>query len=282
MTVIYTGEDKRFRPSMTRSEEHGRGGRPREEPLTPDDVRAPTHAERVRTLLAGRGVGALSTMSLDPAGFPYGSHVTYAMEGSSPVFLVSRLAVHTAHLEADPRASLLVVEATEENPLANGRVTLVGECRRVAGDVAGARDAFLAAHPDAAHYVGFADFGFFRLEVAAIRYIGGFGRMSWVELDAFRAAGPDPLAPHAAGILAHMNDDHADALVLYARAFTRAASAEEVAMTGIDRYGLTLSVRTDAGRRPARIAFAAPIATPGDARAALVALVKEARARLGA
>ncbi|MBX3275373.1 MAG: HugZ family protein [Sandaracinaceae bacterium] len=261
-----------------REEEHGRGG-PREEPLTPDDTPAPSHAERARTLAAMRTVGALATISLDPPGFPYGSHVTFAMDGPDPVFLVSRLAVHTKHLDADPRASLLVVEPTDDNPLATGRVTLVGECRRLDDD-ASAREAFLAAHPDAAYYAKFADFGFFRLRVDAVRYIGGFGRMSWVGIDAWRAASPDPLAPHVAGIVAHMNDDHADALVAYARAFTRATGAEEVTMTGIDRYGIELSVRTEGGPRPARVAFEAPIATPAEARATLVALVKAARERL--
>ncbi|MCA9609836.1 MAG: HugZ family protein [Myxococcales bacterium] len=267
---------------MNASDEHGRGGGPREEPLTPPDTATPSHAERARTLLASRRFGTLGTLALDPAGYPYGSFTTYAMEGADPVFLISRLAVHTRHLEADPRASLMVAEATEANPLANGRVTLVGDCRRIEGDAGAAREAFLAAHPDAAYYAGFSDFGFFRLRVDAVRYIGGFGRMSWVDVDGWRAATPDPLAPHAADIIAHMNEDHADALVAYARAFTRATGAEEVVMNAVDRYGFELSVRTDGGPRPARLAFAQPIETPTEARKALVALVKEARAVLAA
>src|SRR5690606_12626919 len=95
------------------------------------DARTPTHAERSRTLAASRTEGALSTLALDPAGHPYGSYVVYAMVGASPVFLISKLAEHTKNLEADPRASLLVVEPEREGEeaLARGRVTLVGECR---------------------------------------------------------------------------------------------------------------------------------------------------------
>lgn len=267
---------------MNVSDEHGRGGGPREEPLTPPDTAAPSHAERARTLLASHRFGTLGTIALDPTGYPYGSFTTYAMEGPDPVFLISRLAAHTKHLEADARASLMVAEASEANPLANGRVTLVGDCRRIEGDPVAAKEAFLARHPDAAYYAGFSDFGFFRLRVEAVRYIGGFGRMSWVDVEAWRASTPDPLAPHAADILAHMNADHADALVAYARAFTRATDAEEVVMNAIDRYGFELSVRTDGGPRPARLAFAKPIETPTDARRALVALVKDARAALAA
>ena len=113
-----------------------------------------------------------------------------------------------------------------------------------------------------------------------IRYIGGYGRMSWVEASAWQQAEVDPIFPHAEGIISHMNDDHADAMVLYARAFTRATGAQDVVMTGIDRYGFEFSVAVDGGRRPARIAFDTPIATAGDARKTLVALLAAARAAL--
>jgi len=259
---------------------HGRGGGPREEPLTPDDTPAPSHAERARTLVASRGIGTLGTLSLDPPGHPYGSFITFAMHGANPVFLVSKLAAHTQHLAKDARASLLVAEEGAIDPLANGRVTLVGACTRMS-DAAEARESYLAAHPSASYYVDFKDFGFFELEVSTLRYIGGYGRMSWVDVDRWNEATPDPLAPAAKGILDHMNADHADALVLYARAFTRATEAEQVSMSAVDRYGFEMSVETENGPRPARLAFDAPIENATEARQALVALVKKARAALG-
>lgn len=262
------------------TQEHGRGRGPKEEPLTPPETRAPTHGERARTLVAARSTGALATIAKDPDGFPYGSFVTFAMDGADPIFLISRLAAHTKHLEADPRASLLVFEDEAEDPLANGRVTLVGECKKLETPGA-ARERYLAAHPGAAYYADFTDFGFFRLEVQSVRYIGGYGRMSWVEIEQWRGAAPDPLAAHARGIIEHMNEDHADALVAYARAFTRAQNAEHVVMTGIDRYGFEISVTTEHGPRPARLAFESPIETPEEAREALVARVREARKTLG-
>ena len=41
--------------------------------------------------------------------------------------LISALAEHTRNLRADPRCSLLVAEEGDGNPLARGRVTLLGE-----------------------------------------------------------------------------------------------------------------------------------------------------------
>src|SRR5262245_32419907 len=98
--------------------------------FTDPDVRAPSHAERARTLLADLSTGALATIATNPAGFPYASFVTFALEAGQPVFLISRLAEHTRNLEADPRASLLAHESGKADPLANGRVTMVGRCTK--------------------------------------------------------------------------------------------------------------------------------------------------------
>jgi putative heme iron utilization protein len=259
--------------SMT--SEHNRPTR--EEPLTPPDTRAPTHAERAMTLATGERTGTLSTLTED--GYPYGSYITFAIDRGDPVFLVSTMAAHTKNLKRDARASLLVHEDNNPDPLSNGRVTLVGEC--TPDDDPKVREAYLAAQPQAAYYADFKDFGFWKLRVTSVRYIGGYGRMSWVESDDWHVAEVDPLADSADGIVQHMNDDHADALVSYARAFTRAVDAEEVAMVAIDRYGFEMSVKTDNGQRPARIAFDAPIESGDEARQVLIALLKDARAKLG-
>ena len=156
----------------------------------------------------------------------------------------------------------------------------LSRCRRSACSEA-ARAAYLEQHPNAGYYAGFKDFHFWRLEVAAVRYIGGYGRMSWVGVVDWLAAQSDPVAPFAEGIRAHMNEDHADALPLYCRAFSRATEFTTVTMTGIDRYGFEMSAVTPDGPRPIRVAFAEQISTREEARTALVAMLGDARAKLG-
>jgi putative heme iron utilization protein len=240
----------------------------------------PTHAERARTLVARIPTGTLCTLALEPEGYPYGSFVTVAYDLGNPVFLISRLAEHTSNLEQDPRASLLVAEGGADDPLANGRVTMLGLCTPVAEDGGRARASFLAVHPNAAYYVDFSDFAFWMLRVNAIRYIGGYGRMSWISQGDWHAAEADPLAPYAAGVIAHMNADHADALVLYCKAFSKATDITSATMTGVDRYGFEMSAKTAAGPRPVRVAFARPVSTPEEVRATLVAMAKDARSVL--
>ena len=240
----------------------------------------PTHAERARTLVEVGRVGALSTRLESRDGVPFGSLMPYGGDAAGqPVLLISRLAVHTRNLAADPRASLLVAEGGDGDPLAIGRVTLVGrvaplpEAERAAG-----RDGYLARHPDARAWVDFGDFAFHRLAVEAAYFVAGFGAMGWVEGADYRAAAPDPLAAHAAGILAHMNADHADALRLYCQAFA-GVTAEAATMTAIDRLGLRVRARTGDGEQVLRIAFPRPAHTPADARAVLVEMVRQARER---
>jgi hypothetical protein len=146
----------------------------------------PTHAERARALASARTAGALSTLAKDPEGHPYGSLVSFAMHGSEPVFFLSTLAVHTQHLARDARASLLIADLAGADPLASERVTLLGRC--VLDPTDAARDAYLRVHPDAARYLTMRDFAIWRLSISSIRYIGGFGRMSWVDVEAWRAA----------------------------------------------------------------------------------------------
>ena len=153
-----------------------------------------THAADCRNLAARARQAALGTIARDPPGHPYVSLVAVAVdEGGRPVLLLSKLAEHTANLAARPEVSLLFQADAREagDPLALGRATLLGRCAPVPpAEVDSARAAFLVVHPEAAEYAGFTDFAFYRVEPMALRYVGGFGRMSWVDADAYRAAAP--------------------------------------------------------------------------------------------
>jgi hypothetical protein len=248
---------------------------------TASAARAPTHAERCRTLVLQARSATLSTLARDPAGFPYGSLVTLAIDPvGRPLLLLSTLAEHTGNLLAHPETSVLVAEPTgaHASPLALGRVTILGATHAVPeGERAAVRETFLAAQPDAAYYVDFKDFAFYRLEPTALRYVGGFGRMSWVTPEDYRAAEPDPLAGSSADILAHMNADHAEAVLAYARALAAVGEASSATMTAVDRYGFDLAVTTPDGPRALRLAYDVPVTTSDEVRRAMVALVKRAR-----
>ena len=246
----------------------------------------PTDAERARTLFAYSRHAALATVGVDPAGYPFGSLVGHALDdGGRPLLCLSDLAEHTTNLKADPRASLMVSALVEAgtDPLAGARATLIGDLREVPGDErTDAHDLYRSAHPEA-FYSGFADFHLYRLEVCAVRYVGGFGRMSWVNSEHYRAAEADPLHPHADRIIDHMNDDHSDALVSFCRVLAGRPDTGWARMVRVDRYGFDVLAADssdpadDAQRQALRIVFEQPCDTAEAVRAAMVALVGKVR-----
>lgn len=244
-------------------------------------IEEPSHAERVRTLFSLGSVGTLSTMSRKVAGFPFGSLMPYALDAAGrPVFLISNMAMHTQNLKADGRASLFCgPAATGDDALGAARATLVGTVEAVPeAELAATREAYLGRHENSRYWVDFSDFGFFRLEPLDIYYVGGFGVMGWVAATDYAAARPDPLAEAAPGIVAHMNADHVEAMVLLARVHA-GLDATAATMTGVDRLGFGLRLTTAEGMKGARVNFLREVRSAGEARAVLVEMVAAGRAR---
>ncbi|MGZ8416740.1 MAG: HugZ family pyridoxamine 5'-phosphate oxidase [Methyloceanibacter sp.] len=208
-------------------------------------------------------------------GYPYASLITLATDAAgAPTFLISKLARHTANLASDSRASVMVDETGAlADPLQGARVTVYGRAEPAPDQ--GVRRRFLARHPEAAFYADFPDFAFWTLKVEGAHYIGGFGRIFDLEPGELLLPleGAESLIEAESGIVEHMNDDHADALELYATALAD-ASPGPWRMAGIDPEGFDI-VLDGAGRR---VLFAQPITTPAEARKELVRLAAEARA----
>lgn len=225
----------------------------------------------------------LSTLARS-GGHPYGSLVAVATEpDGSPLLLLSDLAEHTKNLSADQRASILFDgTGTARGALTGARVTVVGRVVEAAAEPA--RQRYLARHPDAAGFIGFADFRLYALRVEWAHLVAGFGRI--VRLDA-RDVTLDPatafsLVDVEPGILAHMNEDHADALALLARREFQArqlgagvpdADTQLWRMIGCDSEGFDVA----SGERALRIVFPEPVTTPDAVRKALTTMVQEAR-----
>ncbi len=252
------------------------------EPSDAPPIPEPTYAERARTLVYLGRIGTLSTLSRRHPGHPFGSIMPYALdERGSPLFLISSMAMHTQNLQADRRASLLVAQSVSGgDPLAVGRVTLMGEAVPLPqADVSGARSAYLVWHPNAAYWVDFEDFTFYRLEISDVYFVGGFAAMDWVSATEYLAARPDALADVAAGIIEHMNRDHADALVTFARVLG-GADADEASMVSVDRLGFKLRVKTGERLHSVRIPFPREVTTAEESRVVLIEMLRDARQRV--
>src|SRR5262245_46174551 len=112
--------------------------------------------------------GALATLigpqsPIRESGLPYSSLVLVASDlDGSPILMLSDLADHSRNIGADRRVSLLLAPASNaEEPLAEARLTLIGEA--LPDSTERVRQRFLDRHPGAALYAGFADFRCYRV-----------------------------------------------------------------------------------------------------------------------
>jgi heme iron utilization protein len=223
-------------------------------------------------LARAQRAGVLATLSRRHAGHPFGSVVPYVVlaDGRLAIY-ISDLAEHTRNLDADPRAALTVFDPRdlETDPQAGARLTLMVRTARVSGeDLVSVSRRYEAYVPKAARYRAAHDFAYYAVSTERARYIGGFGDIHWLAPAELPLA--HPYADEEPGILRHMNDDHADALVRYWRAAAGTEPPEPPVLLGLDPCGMDLR----AGGRLVRVPFPAPVRTAGEVRAAVVALTR--------
>ena len=101
----------------------------------PENARPPADfmpQEVAKTLLRATRAGTLATLDRN-SGHPFASLVNVATDSDgAPLILVSRLATHTANLEVDGRASLLLAETGKGDALTHPRLTVLGTFAPVA------------------------------------------------------------------------------------------------------------------------------------------------------
>lgn len=229
-----------------------------------------------KDLLRSVRAGALASLSM-PEGAPFASLVNVATApDGSPILLLSRLAAHTRHVEADPRMSLLLARGGSGDPLAHPRLTLIGAARRVVEPSMreGVRTRFLAKHPKSALYADFPDFSFWFVDIARVHLNGGFARAAAFDGASIRTRveGAEPLIAAEVPVLAHLNQEHGEALALYATILAGKPAGAWRA-SGLDPEGLDLACEDET----ARIAFPQRVEEPGALRRVLKSLAEDAR-----
>ena len=225
-----------------------------------------------KLLREGRSA-ALATL-MPASGDPYCSLVNVASAADgAPLLLISRLAVHTKNILADPRVSVMIDERKAGDPLQGARVMLMGTAAIT--DDPEARRRYLDRQPEAEMFAGFADFAFYRVARKAAHLVAGFGRIIDLKPQEILTETADAAELVAAEprILAHMNTDHADAVRLYATKLLGAADGEWRCV-GCDPEGLELQLDRTALRLP----FPQRVHAPETFREVLKQMADQARA----
>lgn len=232
-----------------------------------------TPGDKARQLIRTAAMASLGTI-MDESGYPFVSLVTLGSDTyGAPLMLLSRLAWHSRNIHADPRVSLLIeAPAGPGDPLAGARVTLWGRVEAIRDEQS--RRRYLARQPHAEGYIGFEDFSLYRMTMEGGHSVAGFGRIVTLEPEAILLdpARYSAVAEAEAGIVEHMNEDHSDAVALYATHLL-GAPERDWRMAACDPDGCDL---TD-GEAVLRLDFPEPAHTSGAVRDYLVAFARQAR-----
>jgi len=230
--------------------------------------------------------GMLSTFSVKFPGYPFGSVAPFVLDSSGqPIILVSTIAEHTHNIIANSKVSLLVF-AGDNDLQASARLTLIGHALKIDKTDVNLRARYLRYLPQAATYFDMHDFNFYRIEIAQVRYIAGFGKMGWISgeslsgdpISADKQSSESELASQETGIIEHMNADHTHSMITYSKHFHN-INATHAEMLGIDTDGFDVKVAiNDSETQILRFNFDQPIHDSQSARMALVAMSKAAKA----
>jgi hypothetical protein len=221
-------------------------------------------SHEARRMLRAHRYGALCTLSKKFDGYPFGSITPYLVDhDGSLLILISTLAEHTKNIGHDPRVSLIAHDQRDPHIQTQGRVTVVGNARLEPDrEHAGVR--YLRYFPEAQTYFAMHDFSFYRIRPVAIRYIGGFGKIHWVNMENYAVEQTEAYASQETALLAEMNTRQQASLrhLLQQRYSIDAMNVQAI---GIDCDGL--DVRCD--EQVWRLDFPEAVADPLNALASL-------------
>ena len=232
-----------------------------------------------KSLIRRSRQGALATLMAE-SGDPYCSLVNVAAApDGAPILLISQLAVHTKNILADHRVSLMLDERAAGDPLEGARIMLAARAEEAEGEKRQMlRRRYLNAHPSAETFADFKDFSFFRITPSAAHLVAGFGRI--VDLDPAQfltnVGDAAALIESEEGAIEHMNEDHREAMNLYATRLLGAGAADWRCV-GCDPEGIDLQAEA----RTLRLEFPARVTGPVELRKMLVKLAEDARGRNG-
>ena len=223
-----------------------------------------------KTLVRQQHSGVLSTHSQSVEGYPFGSVVPYFMSTQGNLIIyISQIAQHTRNIKGNPKVSMTIFDSMQDDSQASGRVTLLGDAELIDNENVTAQ--YLSLFPQAKSYQQTHDFMFYQIKAERIRYIGGFGKIFWInKADWFT----DVEQWHHASseIVQHMNEDHQDAMTLIVE-HQFGLRATNVAMLSAFFEGVHMQV----DKQIVYLAFDTPCTTAKQVREQLVAATHAAR-----
>lgn len=244
-----------------------------------------TAARQARRLALTHSTAVFSTLSYKMNGHPFGSVSPIGLTDTGDVlFYVSDIAQHARNLNHDPRLSVTVFEpSTRGDQNEQARLTLSGNAKPLEGEEGKqALARYLRLFPDAQGYTKAHDFKIWGMRVEHIRYIGGFGEIFWLTADEWLLPAPLWSAEDEAGMVKHMNEDHADACALLLQQYKKAFEPTDSIPNHAGQGAKMVAIYPDGcyvmqARQRYFVPFEGVCSTPMDVRKMLASMTRKAR-----
>ena len=224
------------------------------------------------SLYRNKSYGILSTMSKIHKNYPFGSFVTYVSARSRTAYLyLSDLAEHTENLHYKSESCLTIFSTNNESDIQNSqRLTLVGDLAIVKEEnLAHCSKLFHSILPESKKYSAMHDFKFYQLVIKSARWIGGFGKIAWLDENYWTNKKPE-WHKNEKAIIKHMNDDHQKTIVSALKAQHNIEDKTvKMSLMNIDGYYVK------SGQNYYFIQFLEPSHTSADIKKSLTLLAKK-------
>ena len=158
--------------------------------------------------------GILSTFSHSKENYPFGSFVTFISGLDRTTYLyLSDIAEHTKNLKYNPKACITLSNvSTIRDKQDSERLSIIGDLKKLNTDLKYYKNRFESFFPESKKYSDFHSFNLYRLEIKHLRWIGGFGKIAWLNVKLWDRIDPK-WKKDESKIIEHMNDDHNDVIL---------------------------------------------------------------------
>jgi putative heme iron utilization protein len=173
------------------------------------DIKLPSELEAVN-LFRSSETAILSTLSKSTDNYPFGSFTTYATSCNRDLFVyTSDIAEHTKNILHDSRACLTITSVTTDgDKQTSPRLSLIGDLVPVnSQDIKKCKTRFLTFLPKSEKYSQMHGFNFYQLNIIKARWIGGFGKIAWLNNHHWIMENPS-WEKNESAMIEHMNQDH--------------------------------------------------------------------------
>jgi putative heme iron utilization protein len=233
-------------------------------------------AESVKRFITFHRAATLSTISSSVKGYPFASLVPFDIQQQSEIIIfISLISEHYRNIQKDPRASIFVRdEFAHSNPQAHARATLLGQFKEI--DSKEIEERYWLRFPDAPEQKLAHNFLFYQMKVERVRWIGGFGQISWISGDDFAKAAFDEIAYIGEGICQHMNYSHQDSLsTLVEKSHGESLDHRNLTMTRFSSVDMEIRFKDEHTEKRYKIDLPCKLESQTHAREVIISMLKD-------